>query len=198
MLRNRHGRANDVRFLEGIGADQGSANLTGDHNDRHGVHAGVAQGGQHVRRAGAGGDQRAADLAGGKRVTLGSVARSLLMSNQNVTNCRRRHQGVVGRQNCAAGHAEHVGHAQGLEARHNSLGSGHSGGGTRVAHHSSSQSLGPSQRKNPVRSGRCADAGNSACDPSSRYTAGIARPGTMTRARIPIPRTLSMPLPYLA
>ena len=152
VLRNRHGRANDVRFLEGIGADQGSANLTGDHNDRHGVHAGVAQGGQHVRRAGAGGNQRAADLAGGKRVTLGSVARSLLMSNQNVTNCRRRHQGVVGRQNCAAGHTEHVGHAQGLEARHNSLGSGHSGGGTRVAHHSSSQSLGPSQRKTPVNS----------------------------------------------
>ncbi|EDN81164.1 hypothetical protein ACTODO_01627 [Schaalia dentiphila ATCC 17982] len=58
--------------------------------------------------------------------------------------------------------------------------------------------MGPSQRKNPVRSGFRADAGNSACDPSSRYTAGIARPGTMTRARIPIPRTLSMPLPYLS
>ncbi|EFU61868.1 hypothetical protein HMPREF9006_0374 [Actinomyces sp. oral taxon 180 str. F0310] len=56
--------------------------------------------------------------------------------------------------------------------------------------------LGPSQRKSPVNSERHLGCGEQACDPSSRYAAGIARPGTITRATIPIPRTLSMALPY--
>ena len=198
VLGDGHRCADDVGFLEGIGADQGCADLAGDHDDRDRVHAGVAQSRQHVGGAGAGRHDCAADLTGGQGVAFGGVARALLVTDKNVADGRRRQQRVVGRQNCAAGHTEHVGDAQGLEAGHDSLGSGHAGGVGGVAHHSSSQSLGPSQRKNPVRSGRCADAGNSACDPSSRYTAGIARPGTMTRARIPIPRTLSMPLPYLA
>ncbi len=198
VLGDGHRRAHDVSFLEGVAADQGCADLTRDHDDRDRVHAGVAQGRQHVGSAGARRHDRAADLTGGQSVAFGGVARALLVTDKNVADGRRRQQRVVGRQNCATGHTEHVGNAQGLEAGHDSLGSGHAGGVGGVAHHSSSQSLGPSQRKNPVRSGRCADAGNSACDPSSRYTAGIARPGTMTRARIPIPRTLSMPLPYLS
>ena len=195
VLRDRHRRAHDISFLEGVGADQGGTDLTRNHDDRHGVHAGVTQGGQHVRRTGARCHESAADLAGGKRVTFGRMSRALLVSNQNVTNCRRRHQRVIGRQNCAARHTEHVGHAEGFEARHDSLGSGHSGGGTRVAHQSSSQSLGPSQRKNPVKSVQQRGCGEKACDPSSRYAAGIARPGTMTRARIPISRTSSMLIP---
>ena len=193
MLGDGHRGAHDVGFLEGVTADQGCADLARDHDDRDRVHAGVAQGGEHVGGTRAGRHDRAADLTGGQGVAFGGVARTLLVTDENVADGRRCQQRVVGRENCAAGHTEHVGDAQGLEAGHNCLGSGHAGGVGGVAHHSSSQSLGPSQRKNPVRSGRSADAGNSACDPSSRYTAGIARPGTMTRARNPIPRTLSMP-----
>ena len=53
VLRDGHRRTHDVSFLECVGADQGGADLARNDDDRHGVHAGVTQGGQHVRRAGA-------------------------------------------------------------------------------------------------------------------------------------------------
>ena len=153
MLGDGHRGAHDVGFLEGVTADQGCADLARDHDDRDRVHAGVAQGGEHVGGTRAGRHDRAADLTGGQGVAFGGVARTLLVTDEYVADGRRCQQRVVGRENCAAGHTEHVGDAQGLEAGHNCLGSGHAGGVGGVAHHSSSQSLGPSQRKNPVRSG---------------------------------------------
>ena len=161
VLGDGHRCTHDVGFLEGVAANQGSSDLSRDHDDRDRVHARVAQGRQHVGGSRAGRHDRAANLPGGQGVTFGGMSRTLLVTDKNVAQRRRRHQRVVGGKNCATGHTEHIGNAQGLEAGHNCLGSGHAGGVGGVAHHSSSQSLGPSQRKNPVRSAGsgCGDLG---------------------------------------
>ena len=149
VLGDGHRCTHDVGFLEGVAANQGSADLTRDHDDRDRIHARVAQGRQHVGGSRAGRHDRAANLPGGQSVTFGGMSRTLLVTDKNVTQRRRRHQRVVRRKNCAAGHTKHVGNAQGLEAGHNSLGSGHAGGVGGVAHHSSSQSLDRLKEKTP-------------------------------------------------
>ena len=86
VLGDGHRRTHDVGFLEGIGADQGSSDLTGNDDDRNRVHAGVAQRRQHVGGTGPGGHDRATDLTGGKGVAFGGVASALLVTDKDVAD----------------------------------------------------------------------------------------------------------------
>ena len=90
VLGDGHRCAHDVGFLEGVGADQGCADLARDHDDRDRVHAGVAESRQHVGGAGAGRHDRAANLTGGQGVAFGGMARALLVTDKNVADGRRR------------------------------------------------------------------------------------------------------------
>ena len=49
VLRNRHGRAGDIGFLEGIRAYRGSPDLAGYRHHRHRVHHRGRQAGDQVR-----------------------------------------------------------------------------------------------------------------------------------------------------
>ena len=78
----------------------------------------VGQAGDRIGRAGAGGHQHAADLAGGARIAFGRMHRALLVAHQDVLDLLLLEQLVVDRQHRAAGIAEDVLHAlvgQGLD-----------------------------------------------------------------------------------
>ncbi len=107
VLRDRHRDAADVGFLEGVGADRLGGDLAGDRDERHGVHVRVRDRGDQVGGAGARGGHADADLAGGLRVPGGGVAGPLLVTDQDVPDAGGVHQRVVGREDAAAGDAEH-------------------------------------------------------------------------------------------
>ena len=91
MLDDRHGDALDVGLLEGVGADQVGRHLAGDAHDRRRVEVGVGDRRDQVGRAGAGGGDGDAHLAGGARVALRHVAGALLVAHQVVADrCARR------------------------------------------------------------------------------------------------------------
>ena len=74
----------DVRLLEAVAADQRADHLPGDADQRHGVHEGVGDAGDEVRRARAGGAVADARLAGDARVGVGGVGGALLVLHQVV------------------------------------------------------------------------------------------------------------------
>ena len=78
------GDADRVGFLEGVGADQMGRHLAGDADQRDGIHQGVGEAGDGVGGAGAGGDEQAADLAGGAGVALRRMGRALLVAHQHM------------------------------------------------------------------------------------------------------------------
>src|SRR5262249_61592202 len=85
VLRDRHRDAGDVDFLKRILAEQRARNLSGNRNERRGVHPRVGEGRDEIRGAGAAGRDAHADAAGRARVAFGGVARALLVSAQYVT-----------------------------------------------------------------------------------------------------------------
>ncbi|RPK42869.1 hypothetical protein EES39_20180 [Streptomyces sp. ADI92-24] len=107
VLGDRHRDADDVRFLEGVGADGGGGHLTGDRDDRHRVQVGVGDRRDQVGRAWAARRHADADLAGGLRVAGGRVAGALLVADQHMTDPGGVHHRVVRRKNGAAGNAEY-------------------------------------------------------------------------------------------
>ena len=125
VLGDRHRDAADVGLLEGVGADGGRADLTGDRDDRHRVHVGVGERGDEVRRAGAGGRHADADPAGRRGVALGGVAGALLVAHEDVPHLDRVEERVVGRQDRAAGDAEDGVDVHRLEREHEALRAGH-------------------------------------------------------------------------
>ena len=88
------------------------------------VHHRVGDRGDEVGRAGAAGGERHADLARGLRVALGRVARALLVAALDVADARVVER-VVGREVGAAGDAEDVLDALGLEALHDCVDGSH-------------------------------------------------------------------------
>ena len=117
--------AGDVGFLEGVGADQRAGLLPGDGDQRDRVHVRVGDRGDQVRRARAGGGHAHPDLAGGLRVAGGRVPGALLVADQHVPHPGGVQQRVVGRQDGAAGDAEHDLAADLLERPDQRLGAGH-------------------------------------------------------------------------
>ncbi len=125
VLDDRHRDALDVGLLEGVGADQVRRHLAGDAHDRRRVEVGVGDRRHEVGRAGAGGRDGDAHLAGRTRVALRHVAGALLVAHQEVADrVLVLGPGVVERQDRPARQAEHVGHALGLEAADDRLGAG--------------------------------------------------------------------------
>ena len=132
----------DRRFLERVAADCHRAHLTADHDQRDRVGHRVAHRRDHVGGAGAGGDHRHADLAGGTRVARGHEARALFVGRHDQRHrlvavvlqvCRVvAEHGVVHRQDGAAGIAEHHFDAFIGEYLHDHVGTTHRVAGKRM------------------------------------------------------------------
>ena len=103
VLHDRAADADHVSFLEGIFADEVRRHLTGD--DDHGdvVHVGRSDWGHRVGGARTRGHEYAADLAGGTRVAISSMACSLLVTDEDVLDLVLLKDGVVDMQHGATG-----------------------------------------------------------------------------------------------
>ncbi|CAB4886252.1 unannotated protein [freshwater metagenome] len=102
VLGDRAGDADRVDFLEGIGADAGGADLTGDDDHRNRVHVGVGQRRDDIGGGRAAGDHGHAGTAGGMGIALGHVARTLFMTDEDVPD-RGIDDRVVHRQDRSTG-----------------------------------------------------------------------------------------------
>ena len=128
VLGDRHGDADGVGLLEGVGADHRVRHLPGDDHQRDAVHVRVAQRRDDVGRRRTAGDHGHARSAGCVRVPLGHVARALLVAHEDVAD-RRVDERVVHGQDGAAREAEHDLRVLHLEALDEGLGSGELHGG---------------------------------------------------------------------
>jgi hypothetical protein len=84
VLDDGPGDADGVALLEGVQADGGRGHLAGDDHHRDAVHVGRGNAGDGIGHAGAGGDQRHADVAGGAGIAVGRMHGSLLVAHQHV------------------------------------------------------------------------------------------------------------------
>jgi hypothetical protein len=100
--------ADRVAFLERVIADEVRRHLARDAHERDRVHQRIGQAGHRIGGAGAGGDQHAADLAGGARIAFGRVHGALLMTHQNVLQLLLLEHRIIDRQDGAARVAEDV------------------------------------------------------------------------------------------
>ena len=127
VLGDRHGDADDVRFLERVGADHGAVDLPGDGNHGNGVHVRVGNGGHQV--GGAGARRRNADTctAGDHGVAFGRVAGALFVPDQDVPQLGGIHQRVIGRQDRSAGQTEDVFDSELFQRADDGLRTGHLG-----------------------------------------------------------------------
>jgi hypothetical protein len=115
VLGNGQSNACDVGFLKGIGADQFAAHLTGDANNGGGVQHRGRDAGHHVGGSRTGGRHGDPYSSAGARVAVRHVRGALLMPHQHVMDLAVL-QGIVSRQDGAAGISEDVGHAFPLQA----------------------------------------------------------------------------------
>ncbi len=102
------GNADRIDFLEGVVADQGGGNLTGDDHHGNGVHIGGGNAGHRIGRARAGGHQHHTGFTGGTGVTIRGMGCSLLMADQNMFDLFLLVEGVVYMQDGATRIAEEV------------------------------------------------------------------------------------------
>ena len=105
VLGGRHGDAGGVCLLESVVADRVGRDLSGNGDDRHGVHQRVGQGRDQIGRTGTGCCDRNADLAGGPGVAFCHVPCALLVTGQDVAEPGVQ-QWIVGGEDGAAGDAE--------------------------------------------------------------------------------------------
>ena len=113
------GRARDadvVGLLERVVADRGRRHLPGEGDDRDRVHQRVLERGDQVGRGRSGGDETDTDLAGRPRVPFRRVPGGSLLAYQHVAQALEVVQGVVDRQDRAAGQTEDEIHAFPLDA----------------------------------------------------------------------------------
>ncbi len=106
MLGDRHRDAGDVGFLEGVGADQCTADLARHRHHRDRIHVGVGQRRDQVRRPRTRSRHAHSDPAGGVCVSAGGMSRALLVAHQDVAQLLRVEKRVVDRQHGSAGDAE--------------------------------------------------------------------------------------------
>ena len=86
VLGNRHRDAGYVYFLKAVPADQTGADVAGDRDHGDGIHISRGNAGIKVGCARAGGRDANAGLAGGARVAVRRVGRTLFMCGQNMSN----------------------------------------------------------------------------------------------------------------
>ena len=106
VLRAMAGDADRIAFLESIRADEMGRHLSGEADERNGVHQGVREAGDGIGRAGARGHQQHADLAGRAGIALGRMGRALLVAHQHVLHEVLLEDGVIDRKDRTAGIAE--------------------------------------------------------------------------------------------
>ena len=97
----------------------------GDADERDGIHQRVGERRHHVGRAGSGGDEHDARLAGRAGIAFRRVAGALLVADQDVLHLVLLEQLVVDRKHGAARIAENVLHALIGQGPHDHLGAGH-------------------------------------------------------------------------
>ncbi len=102
VLRNRTSDSNRIDFLERVGSDACSSNLSGDNNHWNRIHVRISEWRDDVRCGRTTGDHCDARTAGCMRVALGHMACTLFVTNKNVANGRVDDR-VVDRQDCATG-----------------------------------------------------------------------------------------------
>jgi hypothetical protein len=115
MLHHRVGDAGGVGLLEGVLAQQGREGLPCNDDDGGGVHERREQPGDRVGRAGPGGHEDDAGLAGGAGVAVRHVCGALFVAHQDQLDLRV-HEGIEHRHGCPTRQAEDVLHPLALEA----------------------------------------------------------------------------------
>ena len=119
------GDAHRVGLLEGVRADHEGRHLAGQHDERDRIHQRIDHPGHGIGRAGAGGDEHDARLAGRAGIALGHMDGALFVAHQDVTDRVLLENLVVDRQHGAAGIAEHHLDALILQGLHHHLRAGH-------------------------------------------------------------------------
>jgi hypothetical protein len=99
VLDDRARDADGVAFLEGVLADGCARHLAGNHHHRDRIHVGGRQAGDGIGDAGAGSDQRHADLVRAARIGVGGVHGSLFVAYQDMLKFVLLENGVVDVQN---------------------------------------------------------------------------------------------------
>jgi hypothetical protein len=112
-LRDRREHAVGVDLLCGAALGVDCRAAAGQDDQRQAADVGLGHAGEQVRRAGPGGDQADAGLAGQLGVGGGHRRGGLLVADEHVADLRRVVERVVDRQHVAARQAEHVAHALG-------------------------------------------------------------------------------------
>ena len=84
VFRDRQRDAGHIGFLEGVAADQVRGHLSRDEHHRDRIHHRRANTGNQIRRTGTRGRHRHADLAGGSRISIRHVRRTLLVPYQHM------------------------------------------------------------------------------------------------------------------
>jgi hypothetical protein len=126
MLGQRPARLDDRRFLKGVGAEDGGADLAGDSDDRAGVHLGVGEAGDEVGGSRAAGGEADADLAGAARIALGCETAALLVPWQDgAQTVADASESLVNRHAGAARIGEYDVYAMVEQTLHQNSGPGH-------------------------------------------------------------------------
>ena len=107
-----------------IAPDQVRGDVGGDQHDRHRAGVRLHQGREGVGRAGPGGDEHHAGLAGGAGVAVGHERRARLVAREHVGDVALAQQRVVDGQVVIAGNAEDVSHALGGQRLHHPVAAG--------------------------------------------------------------------------
>lgn len=102
----RSGDADNIGLLEGVSADNGGQDLTGEDNHGGTIGKSVLHGGDDVGGTGARGDENDTGLTRGSSVALGHVAGTLLVSREHKVEVLRVVNGVKDGENGSTGVTE--------------------------------------------------------------------------------------------
>jgi len=121
--------ADGVGLLKGVGANQAGRDLPGDDHQRDRIHPRIGNAGERIGRAGAGGDQHHARLAGRTGIAFGSMGRARFVAHEDMADRLIAEQLVIDRQHRATRIAEDIFHALLDQASHKDGRAAHGGGG---------------------------------------------------------------------
>ena len=102
MLHDGKRDARHVRLLERIAAQRIGGNLTGDDDERDGIHVRRRDTRDRIGGTGTARDDDGADLASRTRIAIGSVHRTLLVTHEDVAELRAIVERIVDVERMAA------------------------------------------------------------------------------------------------